>query len=250
MNLLLFEQKELTGNLLKLAGRRAEHIHNVLGLQAGDSLKVGMINGRIGTARVISMDTGEVELEVHLSLLPPVEPRIELILALPRPIMLQRILKQATVLGVRRFHLIRSRRVQKSFFQASLLQPEKMKDILVQGLEQTVDTRLPEVSVHQRFRPFVEDIVPAMESSCRLLAHPDEHRSLPELYTAGKITDNVSLAIGPEGGWSAYEVEQFAGQGFTCFSMGTRILHVDTAVVALLAQLRLLQELPRVKDND
>jgi RsmE family RNA methyltransferase len=184
-----------------------------------------------------------VELEVNLAKTPPEEPLIELILALPRPIMLQRILKQATVLGVRRFHLIRSNRVQKSFFQTNLLQPEKLMEILVQGLEQTVDTRLPEVLVHHRFMPFVKDIVPTLKSPCRLLADPNERLTLPELYSAGKISGSFSLAIGPEGGWSQHEVRQFAQAGFHCFAMGNRILHVDTAVVALLSQIRLLHEL-------
>lgn len=243
MNLLLFEQKELHGNTLKIAGRRAEHIIHVLGLQPGDSLKVGMINGNIGTADVLHIDDGGIELGVRLTTAPPEEPYIELILALPRPIMLQRILKQATVLGVRRFHLIRSSRVQKSFFQASLLQPGNIQEILVQGLEQTVDTRLPEVLVHDRFRPFVEDVAPTLNASCRLLAHPDERRTLPDLFAADRIASDFSLAIGPEGGWSSFEVRQFVEQGFHCFSMGRRILHVDTAVVALLSQIRLLNDL-------
>jgi 16S rRNA (uracil1498-N3)-methyltransferase len=243
MNLLLFEQDELDGNLLRVAGRRAEHILNVLGLREGDTLKAGMVNGETGTARVIGITPQEVDLEVHLTAMPPEGPLIELILALPRPIMLQRILKQATVLGVRRFHLIRSFRVQKSFFQASLLQPDKLKELLLQGLEQTIDTRLPEVRLHNRFKPFVEETVPTLKSSCRLLAHPDTSATLSDLFSAGKISGGVTLAIGPEGGWIPHEIDQLVKQGFECFSMGRRILHVDTAVVALLAQLLLLVDL-------
>ena len=243
MNLLLFEPEELDGIHLKLSDRRAEHIIHVLGLKPGDTLKTGMVNGNTGTARVISQDRNELELEVHLSALPPDEPLVELILALPRPIMLRRILKQGTVLGVRRFHLIRTKRVHKSFFQTSLLEPEKLKEILLQGLEQTADTRLPEVLVHNRFMPFIERFVPALQPQCRILAHPQESAMLSELFAAGKINKSFCLAVGPEGGWSRYEIGQFTRQGFHCFSMGRRILHVDTAVVALLAQLRLLGNL-------
>ncbi|MDW7774403.1 MAG: 16S rRNA (uracil(1498)-N(3))-methyltransferase [Desulfobulbaceae bacterium] len=243
MNLLLFESHELAGSLLKLTGRRAEHIIRVLELGRDDTVKVGMLNGKTGIARVVGISGDTVDLDVHLTETVPDEPAIELILALPRPIMLQRILKQATVLGVRRFHLIRSSRVQKSFFQASLLQPDKMKEILMQGLEQTVDTRLPEVCVHHRFLPFVEDVVPALTPACRLLAHPPSAATLPDLYAADRIFAGFVLAIGPEGGWSPHEVDSFGRQGFNPFSMGRRILHVDTAVVALLSQLRLLLEL-------
>jgi len=243
MNLLLFEHGELDGSFLNLADRRADHIIQVLGLQEGDTLRVGMLNGKLGSARVVSIKGGRVELEVLLNATPPDIPEIELILALPRPIMLQRILKQATVLGVCRFHLIRSTRVQKSYFQSHILHPEKSKEILIQGLEQTVDTRLPEVVVHHRFMPFIEDVVPTLNASCRLLAHPDERATLSDLFAGDKIMDRSVLAIGPEGGWSEHEVLQFRKQGFQCFSMGRRILHVDTAVVVLLSQLQVLQSL-------
>ena len=243
MNILLFEHHELDGTCLHLTGRRSDHVVNVLGLATGDSLRVGMLNGKIGIARVSRVQNGMVDLEVSLDSFPPENQGMELILALPRPIMLQRILKQGTVLGVRRFHLIRSSRVQKSFFQTHLLQPEKLKEVLVSGLEQTVDTRLPEVLVHDRFMPFVNDVMPAMNPSCRLLAHPKVNVTLPDLYAAGKIQNGITLAIGPEGGWVEHEIEQFMEQGFHCFTMGNRILHVDTAVVSLLSQLLLLQDI-------
>jgi RsmE family RNA methyltransferase len=56
----------------------------------------------------------------------------------------------------------------------------------------------------------------------------------------GGLKSPVLLAVGPEGGFVEYECARFAQEGFTAFSMGPRILHVDTAVVALLAQLNLL----------
>jgi len=130
-----------------------------------------------------------------------------------------------------------------SYVRPHILHPEKSKEILIQGLEQTVDTRLPEVVVHHRFMPFIEDVVPTLNASCRLLAHPDERATLSDLFAGDKIMDRSVLAIGPEGGWSEHEVLQFRKQGFECFSMGRRILHVDTAVVVLLSQLQVLQSL-------
>lgn len=243
MNLLLFARHELEGSLLRLTDRRARHILTVLRLQPGDSLRLGMINGGRGSGRVCRVEGGCVELDVTLTAPAPAAGGVELILALPRPIMLRRVLKQATVLGVRRFHLIRCRRVQKSFFQTTLLQPDNLEALLVQGLEQAMDTRLPEVFIHHRFKPFIEDVVPSLVSDCRLFAHPDEPATLPDLFAAGEIRGDPVLAIGPEGGWSDYEAECFKAQGFRGFSMGSRILHVDTAVVALLAQLQLLRDL-------
>lgn len=245
MNLLLFEPEELTGSLLRLnaADRRARHISEVLGLGPGDRLRVGMINGDMGSGRIRQFDGGCFVIEVELASPPPVLPEIVLILALPRPIMLRRILKQATVLGVRRFHLIRSQRVQKSYFQTNLLQPEELRGVLLQGLEQAVDTRLPEVLVHDRFKPFIEELIPDIGVDSRLLAHPDADTDLAGLFVRGGIGGSLALAVGPEGGWNDHELRCFLDRGFACFSMGPLILHVDTAVVVLLSQVKILREL-------
>ncbi|WP_446009755.1 16S rRNA (uracil(1498)-N(3))-methyltransferase [Candidatus Electrothrix sp.] len=246
MNILLFEQHELDGpnkDRLILTGHRARHIHTILKLKPSDSLQIGMINGKMGQGTIIRMaeqDGQSVELKVELDSPPPPAPTVELILALPRPIMLQRILKQATVMGVNRIHLIRSARVEKSFFQTPVLEPGKIKNLLLEGLTQAVDTRLPEVLIHRRFKPFVQDVVPTL-TGLGLLAHPGVTTGLSEVYPKSGEKEKILLAIGPEGGWNDFEVENFLAQGFAGFSMGNRILHVDTAVVALLAQLEILR---------
>jgi RsmE family RNA methyltransferase len=248
MNILLFEQHELdtlNANRLVLTDHRARHIHTILKLNINDTVRIGIVNGMIGQGKIIHMnkDTEQsVELEVQLDTPPPPTPTVELILALPRPIMLQRILKQATVMGVRRLHLIRSAKVEKSFFQTPVLEPKKIKELLLEGLTQAVDTRLPEVIIHRRFKPFVQDIVPTLTGQ-GLLAHPGITAELHEVFPKPGERKKILLAVGPEGGWNDFEVENFFEQGFTGFSMGKRILHVDTAVVALLGQLEMLRAL-------
>jgi RsmE family RNA methyltransferase len=241
MNLLLFKQSECRDNILVLADRRAGHIVNILRLSTGDSMRVGEINGLTGTGTIEKITDSIVTLRVDLQEPPPPIPNVELILALPRPIMLQRILKQATVLGISAMHLIRSRRVEKSFFHSPVLKPEKIEHLLIEGLEQAVDTRLPEVLIYHRFKPFVEDVVPSLEG-VGLLAHPETTLSLTDIDEQNTLAGKkILLAIGPEGGWSEYECQRFQDQGFAMFTMGPRILHVDTAVVALLAQLAILR---------
>ena len=140
--------------------------------------------------------------------------------------------------------------VEKSFFHSPVLGPEKMKSLLLDGLEQAMDTRLPEVSVYHRFKPFIEDIVPTL-AGVGLLAHPAATDSMSVVLKDNRMNrsennrdegkQQILLAVGPEGGFSDYECRQFLRQGFTMVTMGPRILHVDTAVVALLAQILLLQ---------
>jgi len=244
LNLLLLDPAELDQGVARIAGRRAEHLLRVLKVEEGDTVRLGVIGGKLGSGRVTAIEGDGVRLAVELEpeREPDCGPHLELILALPRPIMLQRILKQATVLGVRRFHLIRSRRVEKSFFHSPVLRPEKIRTLLLEGMEQAMDTWLPEVRIHQQFKPFIEDVLPTLAGQ-GLIAHPGIDGGLAGLSISGRSGQRLLLAIGPEGGWSDYELGQFLDRGFYGFTMGSRILHVDTAVVSLLAQLQLLYDL-------
>ena len=244
MNLLLIESGELKAGEVTLSGRRAQHLRKVLQVEPGDTVRVGVVAGKRGTGRVLALDGDQVRLAVECTQEPQLDLHIELILALPRPIMLQRILKQATVLGVRRFHLIRSRRVEKSFFHSPVLEPEKIRTLLLEGMEQAMDTYLPEVGIHHQFKPFMEDVLPGLEGQ-GLLADPGGSGTLGGIPVSGEPGQRLLLAVGPEGGWSDYELVCFTEQGFYGFTMGNRILHVDTAVVALLAQLQLLFDMKR-----
>ena len=74
----------------------------------------------------------------------------------------------------------------------------------------------------------------------RVVAHPDCESSLAEVCSGEP--GRILLAVGPEGGWVDYEVEMFLKQGFSCCSIGERILKVDTAVIALHARISAIRE--------
>ncbi|NLZ18535.1 MAG: 16S rRNA (uracil(1498)-N(3))-methyltransferase [Desulfobulbaceae bacterium] len=242
MNLLLLEQEELQGDRLVLNDHRATHLRQVLRVEPGSVVRLGIIGGRQGRGEVLQVSECEVSLRVELAGETATPPQVELILALPRPIMLQRIFKQATVMGVRRIHLIRSQRVEKSFFASPVLSQEKSRALILEGMEQAVDTWMPGVHIHQRFKPFVEDVVPQLPGR-GFIAHPHATGTLDEVFIPPSADCPLLLAVGPEGGWNDYELNAFTNCGFAAFSMGKRILHVDTAVVALMAQIDLLCQL-------
>jgi len=242
MNLILLQQHELDNGQVILRDHRSDHIRTILKAEVGDRLRVGLVNGPLGQGVVCELDRKSVTLAVELGQdIPPV-PQTDLILALPRPIMLKRVLAQATALGVARIFLVNANRVEKSFFNASLLQDQAYERYLLQGLEQAMDTRVPELSIHKRFRPFVEDLLPGLmeRQSLKLVAHPTAKGGLENLARP-PIQGAAALAIGPEGGWLDFEIEKLQEQGFTPFTLGDRILRVDTAVPVILGQLNLLR---------
>jgi len=240
MNILLAEAEEIVDGLLVLTDRRADHLVKVLRVVEGDTVRVGVIDGPRGIGVIETMrpkHPRSVRLRVTFHETVQEEPRIDLILALARPIMMRRILSQATALGVGRFFCIHAKRVEKSFWDATLLEQDSYVEHLRQGLEQAVDTRMPKVQFFRRFKPFVEDVLPTIVEAygCRIIAHPGGEQTLSQALAGTR--GRVLVAVGPEGGWIDYEVERFGDAGFISCTMGERILKVDTAVVALHARI-------------
>ncbi len=216
-----------------LAGRRRDHVRLVHRAAVGDELCVGLVGGRIGTGRIIHLNPEVLEMEVRLERLPPPKLPLTLILALPRPKVLRRVLRSAVSLGVERIVLLNGARVEKSYWQSPFLESEAMRNQVVLGLEQAKDTILPEVAIRPRFKPFIEDELPGISKGTdRLVAHPGAADSCP-CNPGGPVT----LVIGPEGGFLPYELERFVAAGFTPVRIGERTMTVETAVPALIARL-------------
>lgn len=240
MNIILADQDEIDNGRVILEGERADHVVKVLRAKENDTVRFGVLDGEMGKGRIVAIKRKyprRVELVVELTDPMGPLPRVDLVVAMARPIMMRRILSQATALGVGTFHIIHANRVEKSFWEASMLEQESFYDFLIQGLEQSVDTRMPEVIFHRRFKPFVEDVIPTIadQYSHMLVGHPGGECSLSE--SINEEPDRILLAVGPEGGWVDYEVDKFREAGFVPFTIGRRILKVDTAVVALHARI-------------
>jgi len=242
MNIILFEKKELSPeNRLLLTDHRAKHIVKVLQSEPGDTIRIGEINGDIGQGKVDTIARKypfRVELAVTLSHSPASSQGIDLLLALPRPIMLKRILSQVTALGVDRIFLINAKRVEKSFWDAGILKEEEYRPHLIHGLEQAVDTRLPQITMHRYFQQFAEDVLPSIrnEYGSMIIAHPGAENSLSHCFK--NTNGRVLFAIGPEGGWVDFEIETLLAAGLQDFNIGPRILKVDTAVVSIHGRIR------------
>jgi len=233
MNIVLLTPGQQCGpNDYRLTQRQCEHLAVVLKVTAGAVLRVGLLNGGIGEG-VLS---GEPVSHIHVLEWPDTPPAplpLTLILALPRPSMLKRTLLNITMMGVKEIIIVHSAKVEKSYWQSPVLQPHNLDAILLEGLEQAKDTIMPRLQMQTRFRRFVEDELPSqMQGKRCLLAHPYQAIECPVALSEDSI-----LAIGPEGGWTPYEVDKWQAIGFETVHLGPRILKVETAVPVLLSRL-------------
>lgn len=234
MNLILLDPSDFVApDRVVLRGRRHAHVREVHRAAVGDSLRVGLVDGLLGRGTILVLDDAALELAVSLSEEPPPSLAITVVLALPRPHSLRKVLQQATAMGVKRFVCFRCARVEPSFFTASAARPPGIAEELRLGLEQARDTVLPQVEVHpQPFHRFLAEVWPTLPEGQVLIAHPEPGAAACPRAAAGPLT----LVVGPEGGFIPAEVARLRELG-TLIELGPRILRVETAIVALLARL-------------
>ena len=127
---------------------------------------------------------------------------------------MRRLWAQIAALGVGRIVLTNAERVERNYFDTHVLAPACYRPLLVEGLQQARDTRLPEVSIHRRFRALVEDGLHRLfGAGLRVVADPAASTS-----TGAVVREHgegrVPAAVGPEGGWNPYETALLEEHGF------------------------------------
>jgi 16S rRNA (uracil1498-N3)-methyltransferase len=234
MNLVLLEPRDFVDhNSVRLRGRTLKHIREVHRAQPGDELRVGVVNGKMGRGRIEAINANDLEMTVQLEETPPPGLPLRLILALPRPKVLNRTIVAAVSMGIREIDLINAWRVEKAYWKSPRLSEDNLRLQSMLGLEQAGDTILPIIRLHKRFAPFVRDELPSeVAGKLALLAHPGGATGTPR-----NTKRPVILAIGPEGGFIEREVDTFRDAGFTDVSFGVRILRVETALAFLIGRL-------------
>jgi RsmE family RNA methyltransferase len=234
MNLILLHKEDFIGSChVRLHGRRFEHARNVLSTTKGQIVQVGILGGKTGSGTVLAIDEISMELDVLLNVEPPSALPVTLVLAMPRPKAFKRVLQGLTTMGIKRIILLNTWRVDKSYWKSPCLAPSAIEEQLILGLEQARDTILPTVELHTRFKPFVEDTLPGIAAhTCALVAHPTSAQPCP-----AAVNKAITLAIGPEGGFTSYEIERLIAAGLTPVHLGPRALRVETAVPALIGRL-------------
>ena len=229
-----------------LRDERARHIVQVLKSQVGDTLRIGKMDGLLGTATITAITLpDEIALNLQLDEQPPAPLPLTLLLALPRPKMLGRLLRDVTSLGVKNIHLFHSDKVEKSYWQTPSLAADYVHNKLIEGLAQARDTALPTIQQHRRFRDVIETVLPELlQTHTGVLADPFSHGASIDRPSNQKLSRPLALVIGPEGGFTDDERQRILNTGCQPLWLGSRILRVETAVHVAIGRLGHPMDLP------
>ena len=233
MNIVLLDSRQTESEFWSISAKRQlEHLQAHLQIKVGDTLKVGIRNQKRYVTEVVEISETVVRIKPLYEEPVPAKLPVTLIVAMPRPKVLRRLMMDAVTLGVEKIILLHSYRVDKSYWQSPFLQ--QLDHYITLGLEQAGDTVVPPIEIYKRFKPFVEDILPSMISTdCpAYVAHPYSVMQMPST-----IQHPCTVVIGPEGGFIPYEIELLVKNGCQAMSLGNRIIRTETVIPYVLGRL-------------
>ena len=119
--------------------------------ETGDSFTAGVIDGQSGDAVITGLD--EAARKIFFEFTPtgdgkPLNP-LKMIVGFVRPIQLRRLLRDVAALGVSELHLTGTELGEKSYMQSDLAQPDKVRELLLEGTVQAGSTHVPQVFIHK-----------------------------------------------------------------------------------------------------
>jgi RsmE family RNA methyltransferase len=242
VNLILFEENELGKPLLK-GDPRAAHLTKTLRKAAGDEFDAGVLWGRRGKGRIERIGGGgELFFSLFLTESPPARLPVTVTAGFPRPIQTRRLLRDLSSRGVCEITLAGCDLGDKNYLNTTLLEDGGARAALVDGAVQARDTTLPRLAVFRSLGAWLEQAPWTDGARPRLIAC-DNVDPQGDLSAESRGEGHVALAIGPERGWSDWERLQLEAAGFKRLSLGRRALRVETACVAAVAAVQIINRL-------
>jgi 16S rRNA (uracil1498-N3)-methyltransferase len=238
------------GRPLPAGDERSLHIRDILRLGAGDELRVGIIGSGPGTGMGVARlaekpGGGELLLEFPpaATLVPREGPPITLIIGHPRPPVFQRLLRDLSCMGIRRINWVRAELSEKSYLASRAWEQDQIRRHIRLGLEQGGFSRPPEIEKYYSLSRCLEGGFSRRSggNSRRILLHNgSDAPTLLELAGGMGSPPDVTLAIGPERGWTERELKDFQERGFESAVLGDAVLRTETAATVAAGLLSMI----------
>jgi 16S rRNA (uracil1498-N3)-methyltransferase len=178
---------------------------------------------------VTAIDDSRVEFELGDAVIEQPAPAITLALAIFKFDRMEWAIEKCTELGVARIIPVIGQRSEPRLATAATKRVERWKRIAMQASEQSRRASPPEIIEPVKVKDLIQ-----FPAANRVLLSESEHEIMLRDAVAEHGGD-ILLAVGPEGGWTAGEIELFRAAGWTSASLGNTILRAETAAIAAVA---------------
>ena len=219
---------EVSGNRAALTGPHAQHLSRVLRARVGQRFDIAT-GTTVRTGVVTRVSDSRVEFELGEEYPSQAATAITLALAIFKFDRMEWAIEKATELGVARIIPVVAQRTESHLAAAAAKRSERWQRIARQASEQCRGSAAPEIAQPIKLKELlkcpikVRIVLSELEQDLMLKeAIPDQ-------------TKHISVAIGPEGGWSGGELIQFRDAGWVSASLGNTILRAETSAIAAMA---------------
>ena len=233
MHRIFAHHEEIAGDRVIITGQRAHHMSRVLRMSCGDVFVVVAPGGRQWTAQLEEIDsevlTGRLLHERPRSTEPSLH--VTLAMAILKGDKMDWVIQKATELGVHRLVPVMCQRsVTRIPPNKVSARTKRWQRIALQAAGQSQRCAVPIVSSPRPLGSVLEEVSPVS-----IMAYEGEsQKGLPQVLT-DPSPSQVTLLIGPEGGFAPEEVEEARCRGVGTVGLGPRILRAETAALALLS---------------
>jgi 16S rRNA (uracil1498-N3)-methyltransferase len=218
----------VAGNRAWLTGENAEHLARVLRVKAGQQFDVAA-EGVLRAGTVVAVSPQQVEFELGEPLTAPPLPQVSAFLSIFKFDRMEWAIEKLTELGIARIVPVISRRTEAHLAKAAEKRVERWCKIVHEAAQQARRLTPPEVLV-----PIPVSKAIQTATGCRIvLSEVEEDVSLK--VRIQQCQPPITLAFGPEGGWTHDELDDFQQAGWLPASLGTTILRTETAAIAAVA---------------
>lgn len=211
-----------------LTGDHAEHLIRVLRAQVGQEFDIAT-GQTVRRGRITSIQDRRVEFELREALPATEALNLTLVLAIFKFDRMEWAIEKCTELGVARIIPVVAQRTDSHLAGAALKRRERWERIARQAAEQCRRTSPPDIAEPMKLKQVV-----GLPGQLRVLLNESEDK-VPLNQAIRKQSDDVLLAVGPEGGWTEAEVDCFKQAGWVSASLGDTILRSETAAIAAVA---------------
>jgi 16S rRNA (uracil1498-N3)-methyltransferase len=234
-------RRNLRDNQAVIDGQELAHLRKVLRLAPGDHITIFDDSGWEYDAVIRSLNAEQGKIEIVRSYEAARESSLQVTLgiALTKGEKMDRIVEKATELGVKTIIPFSSSYSVPQLDEKKIMKrTERWQNIALSATKQCGRTRMPEVSPLREYQKLVNEAWP--ETLKLIFWEKELHQSLYQVHEMHGDVRAVLLVIGPEGGFTAEEVQLAKRHGFETVEIGRRILRADTAAVAAITLVQFL----------
>ena len=218
----------IAGSRAWLTGGNARHLALVLRAQPGQQFDIA-VEGEVRTGTIVSIAPDEVEFELGEARQAPSLPEISVFLSIFKFDRLEWAIEKLTELGASRIVPMISRRTEPHLAKAAEKRVERWRKLALEAAQQSRRTAAPQIMAPESMKK----VLATANGCCIVLSETERSDSLKTILS--ECSPPISLAIGPEGGWTEDEIQLFMQNGWKTASLGTTILRAETAAIAAVA---------------